>query len=366
MKIAYIGIKGLPSKGGAERAVEAIAQRLSGRHELTVYCSSRYTPLQATVSGIRLIRLPCLLGKHVHMTSVDFLAAWHAVLFGNYDLIHLHNIEASFVLPILKLRYRVVATAHGRIKPGNKWGKISAAIMRFMELPFGIMSDAMTSVSLNHAQKISSRFRRPVSYIPNGVDHEAKLDTEIARPVLEKNHLPVHEYLLFVAGRIIPLKGAHLLLNAFKKIQDNIPLVIVGDLRQLPEYANSLKALADSRTHLIPFLHSPSALLGLMKLSRLFVFPSTDEAMSMVLLEAASMGVPILCSDIPANMAILPEQSLSFRSSDVDDLAAKLRWALEHPAEMDRLGQEAQSWVRTRFSWDLIAEQYDQLYHQFV
>jgi len=366
MKIAYIGIKGLPSKGGAERAVEAITHRLSGRHEITIYCSNRYTPLQATVSGMRLIRLPCLLGKHVHMASVDLLAAWHAVLFGNYDLIHLHNIEASFVLPILKLRYRVAATAHGRIKPGNKWGKISAALMRFMELPFGIMTDAMTSVSLRHAQQLSSRFRRPVSYIPNGVDHTEKTDTELARRVLEKNHMPVHDCMLFVADRIIPLKGAHLLLNAFKQIEGSIHLVIVGNLSQLPEYANSLKALADSRTHFIPFLNSRSALLGLMKLSRLFVFPSTDEAMSMVLLEAASMGTPILCSDIPANMAVLPEQTLCFRSGDVDDLADKLRWALEHHAEMARLGQEAQSWVRTRLSWDLIAEQYDRLYHQSV
>ena len=224
----------------------------------------------------------------------------------------------------------------------------------------------MTSVTLNHAQKISSRFRRPVSYIPNGVDHEAKPDTEIARRVLEKNHLPVHDYLLFVAGRIIPLKGAHLLLKAFKQIEKNIHLVIVGNLSQLPEYANSLKSLADSRTHFTPFLNSRSALLGLMKLSRLFVFPSTDEAMSMVLLEAASMGAPILCSDIPANMAVLPEQALYFRSGDVDNLADKLRWALEHPAEMARLGQEAQSWVRTRFSWELIVEQYDRLYHQSV
>ena len=42
MRIAFIGIKGLPSKGGAERVVEAIAEGLAGKHEITVYCNSPY------------------------------------------------------------------------------------------------------------------------------------------------------------------------------------------------------------------------------------------------------------------------------------------------------------------------------------
>ena len=55
MKIAFIGIKGLPSKGGAERVVEAIVQRLSGQHTLTVYCSRYYTGPEARVPGVRLV-----------------------------------------------------------------------------------------------------------------------------------------------------------------------------------------------------------------------------------------------------------------------------------------------------------------------
>ena len=43
MKIAYIGIKGLTSKGGAERVVEAIVRRLATQHVLTEYCSQNYT-----------------------------------------------------------------------------------------------------------------------------------------------------------------------------------------------------------------------------------------------------------------------------------------------------------------------------------
>ena len=103
MKIAYLGIKGLPARGGAERVVEAITQRLADRHEITVYCSRRYSDENSSVRGVRLVRLPSLAGKYTFMTSLDFLAAWHALLYGDYDLIHLHNIEAGFILPLLRL-----------------------------------------------------------------------------------------------------------------------------------------------------------------------------------------------------------------------------------------------------------------------
>jgi glycosyltransferase involved in cell wall biosynthesis len=122
---------------------------------------------------------------------------------------------------------------------------------------------------------------------------------------------------------------------------------------------------ADDRTVFVPFVHSLTELLGLIKLSRLFVLPSINEGMSMALLEASSIGAPILCSDIPANTSVLPDQALYFHSNDVDDLANKLQWALDHPKEMSELGQRAEAWVKEKYSWDLIAEQYDQLYQQY-
>jgi len=80
MRIAYLGIKGLPSKGGAERVVEGIAQWLADRHELTVYCDRRYTPADVHMPGIDLIRVPTLPGKHLHALSLFVASALHAFL----------------------------------------------------------------------------------------------------------------------------------------------------------------------------------------------------------------------------------------------------------------------------------------------
>ena len=120
--------------------------------------------------------------------------------------------------------------------------------------------------------------------------------------------------------------------------------------------------MADGRVKFIPFIESQSELFGIFRTARLLVFPSTVEAMSMVLLEAASLEVPIVCSDIPENKSVLHERAIFFQAGDASDLTAKLRWALDHPKELKKLAQSAAGWVREAYSWDSIAHRYENLY----
>ena len=340
-----------------------LAGRLAGRYDLTLYCGRRYTHTGASLAGVRLVRLPDLPGKYTSMTSVDFLAAWHAVLWGDFDLIHLHNIEASFVLPILRLKYPVITTAHGRITFSDKWTPLPAFLMRSMEIPYAYLSSRRTSVSSLHASQLEAQYHRPVTYIPNPVDPDPFVDILGARKMLAEQGLSEGEYLLFAAGRLLPIKGAHVLVDAFQQLNGLEHLVILGSQAQAHTYAARLKSLAGSAVTFLPNVERP-VLLGLMRLCKLFVFPSSHEAMSVTLLEAASLGTSILCSDIPANRAVLPDQALYFSTENALDLAARLRWALAHPQEMALLGERAQVWVRQQFNAEAISRQYEILYQQ--
>ena len=84
----------------------------------------------------------------------------------------------------------------------------------------------------------------------------------------------------------------------------------------------------------------------------------------MMLLEVASLGVSIVCSDITENTSVLGEHALYFKSGDVDDLANKLGWALDHAEAIRELGNAAQAWVKQNYSWDVIVERYEKLYQQ--
>ena len=62
--------------------------------------------------------------------------------------------------------------------------------------------------------------------------------------------------------------------------------------------------------------------------SELFVFASSFEAMSMMLIEVVSLKVPMICSDIPENTSIFNDNEMTFFETDnVNDLAEKLLFA---------------------------------------
>ena len=86
----------------------------------------------------------------------------------------------------------------------------------------------------------------------------------------------------------------------------------------------------------------------------------------MMLLEVASLGTPLVSSDISPNRAILLQQALFFRSGDAGDLRGKLDWALHHRDEMRDLGSKAKRWVMRNYHWDSIVSQYEALYHHIV
>jgi glycosyltransferase involved in cell wall biosynthesis len=170
MKIAFIGIKGLPSRGGAERVVEAIVERLKEKHDLTVYCNSRYTPEGTKIAGVMLNRIPTPQGKHLQPVSFFLLSALHALFFGNYDLVHVHNMEACFVLPLLLPRFKVIATAHGQPYRVERWGRFARLLLRLTEYFYIYLPHVRTSVSRPFAEYCEEKYKKKVHHIPNGVD----------------------------------------------------------------------------------------------------------------------------------------------------------------------------------------------------
>lgn len=365
LRVAYLGIKGLPSQAGADRVVEAIARRMPehGIHP-TVYCDRTITPRDVSISGVELLRVPAIPGKHLRSGTLAFFSALHAVLFGKYDLLHLHNLEASFVLPILRVKYPVIATSHGFAYRRDKWGPIAKRALQLMEVPFVKFSNVATSVSAQDAGELASRYRRAIQYIPNGTGSESNPDLKAAQELLDRHALSPGKYLILVAGRIIPTKGVHLAIEAINRLANEIPLLIVGDGEA--DYVNELREMAGPRVRFQPLIKEPSVLYGLMVVSQCLIFPSLYEAMSMVLLEAAQLGVPIVCSDLPENNAVLGENATYFESGNIDSLTKKLTWVLEHPSEVVRKSERAAKRVLADFSWDVIAARYVELYQEMA
>lgn len=367
MRIAHLGSKGIPSKGGTERVVEAVAVRHAPHHLVTVYgnaavCESGFH------LGVRVLSYKAPVMKHAGPVLLQIRCALHALTRDRYDVVHVHGSEHGFIVPLLRVRYPVVSTNHGPAYLREKWSSVAKRMIRANERLSVVGASAATAVAPNQALSLGERYGRTVVPVANGVDLDQDVDVDGAAQMLKAQGIEPGSYVLFAAARVDPTKGCHTLLEALPSLTERVPVVVVGDLGHARGYEKRLRDLARGLpVSFLPRLDDKALLLGLLALCRVFVFPSTVEAMSMMLLEALAVGVVSLASDIPENVSVVPPTFPLFSAGNPDSLArgleTLLRADLDQRRALSSLGRE---WVRSRHDWDRIARQYMAIYQEIV
>jgi len=362
MKIAMIGHKRIPSReGGIEIVVEELSTRLVIMgHTVFVYnragknVSDRNADKEAhklkTYKGIRLVKIPTPNNKKLNAIVYSFLATIHAVTH-NFDVIHYHAEGpcAMLVIPHF-LGIRTIATIHGLDWQRAKWGGFATKFLKFGEKIAAKYADEVIVLSRNVQQYFLEQYGRTTIYIPNGVN-----PIEFKEPciIVDKYGLEKEKYILFLA-RLVPEKGVHYLLEAFSKLDTDYKLVIAGGASHSGEYVDRIneQAQKDSRVILTGFVQGDE-LVELFSNAYMYVLPSDVEGMPISLLEALSYGRRCLASDIPENREAAKEYSMYFKKSDVDDLALKLRSALDEPDKFKNK-QEIMDYCHKRFDWNKV------------
>jgi len=155
---------------------------------------------------------------------------------------------------------------------------------------------------------------------------------------------------LFV-GRLSAEKGIGTLMQAWRELE-GVPLDIVGDG---PLEADMRSEIGSGRTSGIRVMggKSPSDVRRLISTARFVIVPSECyETFGLVVIEAFSAGVPVICSGMGAVGELVAdgENGLHFSTGDHRDLAAKVRWLSGNPNERDRMGEKAYDTYRTLYS----------------
>lgn len=358
-RIAVIGLKGLPAFGGAAAVGESIIHELKDHFDFTIYSTSSHTNLKTGfLNGSKQIVFSRIPFKRLNTLYYYILACFHALIKGKYDLIHLHHSDAAFIIPILKLKYKVIVTTHGAHIAGlrPKWIKYKFFFQK--QIFILTYADIVTCVSLAEKEFLQKKITKEVLYIPNGV----KISTDSTKKEKEGN------YIFFGAGRIIKGKGLDILLKALKQLNYNEPLVIAGDLTQTNEYQHEILTLSHGlNIEFTGLIKDKKELLKLVSNAQLFIFPSSQEATSMMLLEAASVKTPIICSDIIENKYIFNnKQVLFFKTDNIEDLAGKIKYGIEHTKQMKINAQKAYSHLFVTYNWQQIAQSYKKIYQELL
>ncbi len=358
MKIAILGIKGVPGHHGVEVVVDSLIPHLSALgHQITVFGYDSYCSGSDDYHGARVVPVAGSRRKSLEMIT----HMWNASLRSrreDFDIAHIHSVDPAILSWLPRTKYGVIATSHGQAYIRKKWGLVPRVFSKAAEKVFIRVPKIRTSVSKPLADYYNLRYQSDVIHIPNGIEIREKPGESL----LEKWALKRGGFFFCSAGRIERTKGLSTLIEAYRELDTDIPLVIAGGGEATDyEYFDELKACAPKGVVFTGFI-TGDEFFALYAHAKIFIFPSEYEAMSIALLEGLSFGTPTVYSDIPENEAVAAGIGFSFRVSDPSDLAAKLEYMLLHPEEAERTGARAKEKIRSDHGWEAIAGQYHELY----
>jgi glycosyltransferase involved in cell wall biosynthesis len=193
------------------------------------------------------------------------------------------------------------------------------------------------------------------------------LDAAVMAKVKEKiQYNPALKYLLCV-GRLVKDKGIAELVNVFCRLQpqyQHLRLILVGEYEAMldPLPQETMKQVKENTA----IVHTgwDSNVEYYMTLASLFVFPSHREGFPNVLLQAAAMCTPIICSAIPGNVDIVEDRQtgLLFATGDETAMQQQITYALDNNEQLQQMAvtlfEKVHTYYRQENLWAAIHAEY--------
>ncbi|GAA5169769.1 glycosyltransferase family 4 protein [Viridibacterium curvum] len=366
MKIAMLGLRGFPEvQGGVETHCAHLCPLLVELGcDVTVIARAGYQKpgYLGGWKGVKFRALWTPRSKGAEAIVHTFLGVLYAGLVLRPDVLHIQAIGPALMTPLARLLgLRVVVTHHGPDYDRQKWGRLARSILRMGEACGMRWANARIVISRTIRDLVKNKYGLDSALIPNGVTLPELPDSTGA---LTHFGLEPGKYVLLVS-RLVPEKRHLDLINAFA--QAALPgwkLALVGGSDHPDDYSRAVEqAVQRSPAVVATGFQSGLALRELYAHAGGFVLPSSHEGLPIALLEALSFGLPVIASDIPANLEVgLPEESY-FPLGDVATLAARLSLlATGMPEPESATRQARREWVVGRYDWHQIATATRQVY----
>lgn len=370
MKIAMIGHKRIPSReGGVEIVVEELSTRLVKRgYQVDVYNrkgrnvqdknANKENRKIKKYKGVNIITIPTINKKGLDALIYSFFASIRAI-FGKYDILHYHAEGSCAMLWIPHLfRKKIVVTIHGLDWQRAKWGGFATKYIKFGEKLAAKYADEIIVLSKGIQKYFKDTYNRDTKFIPNGVN---KPTLRQAKIIKEKYGLEKDSYILFLA-RIVPEKGLHYLIEAFKKTDTDKKLVIAGEASHTNDYLKKIKkSIKDDNRIIMTGFVQGIELQELYSNCLIYCLPSDVEGMPLSLLEAISYGCNCLVSDIEENKQITEEANvITFKKGNIGDLEEKLQKLLNNDNKNKVYANDEFFKVH---NWDYIEEKIEKIYN---
>lgn len=281
-------------------------------------------------------------------------------------VVHVHGYKATVFCMLARYWYPfgMVKTEHGLPEPTG--GRPSLVLReRFYKLldntatrMAGAQVCYVTQDLLIHYRQAHSGLR--VIVIPNGV---ANLDQD---RMLRPPEFQEDCFNLVIVGRLDSVKGHHLAIEALasESLPPNLHLHIVG----IGPCELALRALAEANrvAHRVHFLGFRRNVYDYIAHCHALLMPSLHEGLPYTLLEAMSLGIPIIASRVGGLAEVLQDgdTALLVPPADVTALAQAIARLHAESELRYKLGEHARHCQRMHYSLQVMTSRYLSIYQE--
>lgn len=368
MRIALVTRRYPPLIGGAEKVLSYLAPALAAEGDDIIVLTSRLDPSQpereeipAPRGSLAVVRLPT--------SRLRFVGTW---LYMRNLRRHLeaHPPDVAYVSMLKhdayvtagvgrRLGFPVVLRPEGAGATGDlawqRWGRFGRTIGRRCR-----RADAVVAISKAIREELRKGGYEPTKIvdIPNGVPVPEA-------PWNRRENWREAPRAVFV-GRLAPEKRLNTLIRAWTIVRREFPkarLALIGEGPERPALEATVReqGLADA----VGLPGATSDATPLLRSSDLFVLPSEEEGMSIALLEAMALGMPLVASDIPGNRRLVGDHKHGrLAPGDPPGLAQVV---IEQWTDFDRavhMGRAARKRVEQTYSIAVVARRHRELFQR--
>lgn len=389
-RVVWISRRFWPLIGGAERMIRYLANAWAEQGGRSIVLTARWHPgwpVQLQFQHTLIIRFPQpkirFWGTLRYMQA---LGRWLRQHRAQYDVICVSMLKHDAYAAVRAVggHVPILLRAEGSGRTGDCYWQLEARCGRRIKCRL-MSADAFIAPSevIYRELQAAGYPRGRIHYIPNGVPIPPKLDPQrrqSARTWLATLHPGLHSLLpsgqaggepkiAIYTGRLDPNKGLTELLQAWNRLRVSHPeahLCLVGE----GPIQSQLQAQI-TQQNLTPYVHLLGAfdqVEDLLAGADLFVLPSYEEGMSLALLEAMAVGLPIVATDIPGNQQLLRhgQEALLVPPQDAQALAEAIGQILNNPALAEQLAQSARQRAETNFSLSRCVQAHQALWQNLL
>ena len=362
-----------PKYGGLSAAVPALASAVAGTGEKSVtvagFCAVGENFRPAVGRNVIVEHYP--IGRLASFLRGPQTKAFRATVIHSAG-VHIHGLWQRSTSTAAHLarsqRKPYVISAHGMLESwalaNKKWKKdIYAALFERRNLRGAACLHALTGAEARDYRNFG--LTNPIAVIPNGVEVPLGVSPDA---FLERFPALDGKSLILFLGRIHFKKGLDILADAWAKVAPRFPeahLVVAG-----PDFENTQGRLqrqleALSLSSRVTFT---GMLQGNQKWSALaaadgFILPSYSEGLSVSVLEAMGMGLPVIVTE-QCNLPEVEEQHCGWmiqpRAAEVESaLISLLQLSLR---DRQLLGQNGRRLIAERYTWPVVGRQMAEVY----